>query len=155
MSTMLRETLFVRTFGLVKIPLIFFLGPSVLELSEQRTVVRVPLTFRTKNHLGSMYFGALCIGADLAGGLLAMKLGRERSKKFSLAFKDVEGKFTKRADGDVHFVCEQGTEIRALIDKAISTGERQNMPVRVNALVPSKYGTEPVAQFTLTLSIRA
>ena len=69
-----RETAFLRIFGVFKIPLIFFVKPTVVELTDNRAVVKIPCTYRTKNHLGSMYFGVLCTGADLAGGIMAMRL---------------------------------------------------------------------------------
>jgi hypothetical protein len=154
MAEVIRETLFLRAFSFFKIPLIFFLSPRVLELDDKRTEIKIPLSNRAKNHLRSMYFGALCVGADCAGGLLAMKLIRESGQKVSLIFKDFKAAFHKRAEGDVHFVCTQGDEIRALVEKAIQSGERVNMPVHIAALVPSKNGSEPVANFTLTLSLK-
>ena len=57
------ETTRLRLWTLFRIPLLFFLRPSVLEASAARTVVRIPLTRRSRNHLGSMYFGALCAAA--------------------------------------------------------------------------------------------
>jgi acyl-coenzyme A thioesterase PaaI-like protein len=153
----LKETVKLRTVGLLKIPVLFFLSPTVLELDDYRCVVRIPLTRRAKNHLGSMYFGALCAGADCAGGLIAWKLGDEaaaRGHKIALVFKDFKADFLKRAEGDVHFTCEEGQAIRQMVDRVIATGERQNLPVQVTATVPSKLGKEPVAQFTLTLSLK-
>ncbi len=67
-----RETLSLRLFGLTRIPLLFYVGVSVAEISPERMVIRIPLKRRTKNHLGSMYFGALCVGADCAPGAFAM-----------------------------------------------------------------------------------
>ena len=67
-----KQTFGMRLFGWLKIPLLASVRPSVVELSETRCVVKVPLRRWSKNHLGSMYFGALAIGADCAGGLLAM-----------------------------------------------------------------------------------
>jgi acyl-coenzyme A thioesterase PaaI-like protein len=49
-----RATAQLRLFGLTKIPLLFFIRPSVVEIGERRVVVRVRLRRRTKNHLGSM-----------------------------------------------------------------------------------------------------
>lgn len=69
-----RETLSLRWFGLTKIPVLFYFGVSVTEITKERMVVRIPLRRRTKNHLGSMYFGALCAGADCAAGAFAMHL---------------------------------------------------------------------------------
>ena len=46
----------------------------MVELSDDKCVVKVPLKRRSRNHLRSMYFGALAAGADCAGGLIAMRL---------------------------------------------------------------------------------
>ena len=150
-----KETLLLRGFGFFKIPLLFFISPSVIELNEQRCVVKIPLSRRSMNHLRSMYFGALAAGADCAGGLIAMKLIQtEGQGKVSLIFKDFHAEFLKRAEGDVLFTCEQGEEVRALVRKAIESGERENLAVHVTATVPSKMGDEPVARFILTLSLK-
>ena len=83
----LKQTVGMRLFGWLKIPLLASVRPSVVELSETRCVVRIPLRRWTRNHLGSMYFGALAIGADCAGGLLAMDAIRRSGGGVSLVFK--------------------------------------------------------------------
>ena len=150
----LKETLFLRTFGFLKVPVIFYVGPRVIEATESKVVIRIPLNRRTKNHMNCMYFGVLAVGADCAGGLVAMRQIHELGDRVSLLFKDIQGEFLKRAEGDVHFTCEDGLSVRDLVNKATETGERQNMPVTIVATVPSKLGSEPVAKFTLTLSIK-
>jgi hypothetical protein len=149
-----RDTFYLRAFGLLKVPVLFFISPSVMELSEARCVVKVPLSKRTKNHLNSMYLVVLAAGADCAGGLIAMRQIQEEGNLVSLVFKDFQASFLKRAEGDVLFTCEDGEAIRKLVQKATESGERENMPVRVTATVPSKLGSEPVAEFTLTLSLK-
>jgi len=153
------HTAFLWKFGLFKVPLILICRPVVLELSNERMELKIPLTKTTKNHLHSMYFGALAIGADCAGGLLAMKLleegSKKSSKKFSFVFKDLRAEFLKRADGDVHFICNDGKLISEFVSKVLVAEERQNQSVQVIATVPSKYGDEPVAKFELTLSARS
>lgn len=150
-----KDTVLLRSFGLLKIPMLFFISPSVVELSDEKCVVKVPLSRRTRNHLRSMYFGALAAGADCAGGLIAMRLIQtEGEGKVSLIFKDFHADFLKRAEGDVHFTCTQGSEIQALVRKTIESGERENLAVQVTATVPSKMGEDPVARFTLTLSLK-
>ena len=150
----IRSTAFVRLFGLTKVPLIWYVGPSVKEFSDEKCVIKVPLNRRTKNHLGSMYFGVLCTAADVAGGVVAMREIQNSGRKIALSFKDFEADFLKRAEGDTFFTNTQGLEIRAFVQRAIESGERENMPVKVTATVPSKFGDEPVAEFTLTLSIK-
>lgn len=150
---LLRETLFVRLFSL-RVPVLLFLGPRVERLDDDRCEVSIRLRWRSRNHVGSMYFGALCAGADLAGGLAAARLIRERHPRVSLIFADVQGAFLKRADGDVRFTCADGRRIAAAVASADETGERVTLPVGIVATVPSKYGDEPVARFTLGLSLK-
>jgi hypothetical protein len=126
-----------------------------VELSDRRGEIRIPLGRRTRNHVGSMYFGALAIGADLAGGLMAWNWIEREFPRLTFLFKDFQAEFLKRAEGDVHFCCEQGEGIRATLEKAARTGERESFPFEVMATVPSKTGTEPVARFRLTLSVKS
>jgi len=150
----MRNTLYIRAFGFLKIPLLFFISPTVEELTDERCVVRVPLNRRTKNHLNAMYFGVLSAGADVAGGLIAMKLIQEKGGTVALVFKDFHADFTKRAEGDVFFTCNDGPGVQDLVERALKTGERVEMPVHITATVPSKSGDEPVAKFVLTLSLK-
>jgi len=140
-------------FGFRKIPMLFFVRPSVIEISPDRVVVKVKRRRRTRNHLGSMYFGALAVGADCAAGIIAMRLINRQSENISLVFKDLKADFLQRALGDVHFTCNQGVEIAELVSQTARSDVRVELPVHLTATVPAK-GDEPVAQFTLTLSLK-
>jgi acyl-coenzyme A thioesterase PaaI-like protein len=148
------ETTRLRLWTFAKIPLLFFLRPSVVRADERSTVIRIPLTRRSRNHLGSMYFGALCAGADLAGALTAMRRIDASGRRISLIFKDVKAQFLKRAEADVFFSCEDGEGVAGLVRRAIESGEREELPVRIVATVPDRLGNEPVAEFLLTLSLK-
>lgn len=148
-----KQTAFVRLFGLTKVPLIWFIRPTVLELGDEITKIKIPFKRRNKNHLGSIYFGVLCAAADVAGGVAAMKHITESGKKVSLAFKDFKADFHKRAVGDTYFVNTQGREIKQFVADTIASGERQNMTVKVEAFT-DQMGDEPVATFLLTLSLK-
>ena len=143
----------LRLFGLTKIPLIYFCRPRVVSISEDSLEVKIKLGRRTRNHLNSMYFGVLSVGADITGGFLAMEYIRASKSKISLIFKDFQADFLKRAEGDVHFLCVEGSAIRLLIQKSEETGERESMPVYITASVPS-ISPDPIAKFILTLSIK-
>ncbi len=143
-------TIMLRLFGLAKIPLLFITAPKVLELNDKEIAVQIPLNKITKNHLGSMYFGALAIGADCAGGLLATHHIRKRSEKISLVFKDFKAEFLKRPESDVVFRSRDGEALARLVDLVAKTGERHHETVKVQA----SCGSEIVAQFTLTISLK-
>ena len=140
-------------FGLLRIPLIFYCRPKVVSISDTRLEVKIRFNRRTKNHLNSMYFGVLSVGADVTGGFLAMKMIQSSRKNISLIFKDFHADFLKRAEGDVHFICEDGLAIQNLIEVTKQSDERQNMPVYITATVP-KISNEIVAKFKLTLSLK-
>jgi hypothetical protein len=151
---LLKETALVRLLGL-RIPMLFFLGPNVEELDDEGCAVKIPLTWRSRNGLiDAMYFGALCAGADLAGGLNAARAIYGRHRDVRLVFADIRGEFLKRADGDVLFRSRDGRRAADAVRQAAETGERVTLPIEVVATVPKKYGDEPVARFTLGLSLK-
>jgi acyl-coenzyme A thioesterase PaaI-like protein len=150
---LLGETARVRLFAL-RVPMLLFVGPKVLELDDEGCAVGIPLGWRSRNHVGSMYFGALCAGADVAGALNALRSAREHHRGVVPLFKDLKVEFLKRADGDVVFRCRDGRRVAEAVQQAADTGERVTLPVEVVATVPQKYGDEPVARFTLGLSMK-
>jgi len=151
----LKQTFGMRLFGWLKIPLLASVRPSVVELTEARCVVRIPLRRWTRNHLGSMYFGALAIGADCAGGLLAMDQIKRSGQPVSLVFKAFQAAFLKRPEADVYFICEEGAAIRDQVRRALASEERITEPMHIQAAVKLPDGSfEPVAEFTLELSLK-
>jgi hypothetical protein len=151
---LLKETAVVRLLGL-RIPMILFATPRVLALDADGCDLEIPLTWRTRNRLiGAMYFGALCVGADLAGGLPAAKIMLARYPGMKLVFADMKAEFLKRADGDVVFRNRDGRRIAEAVERAGTTGERVTIPLEIVATVPRKYGEEPVARFTMSLSLK-
>lgn len=128
--------------------------PRVLESSDQRTVLKIPLGFRTKNHLGAMYFGALAIGSELCIAMLAVKKIQESGARIDFLFKDYKAEFLRRAEGDVHFICEEAQVVVDQINEAKGSTERINRTMTAYAIVPSVSMTEKVATFELTLSVK-
>lgn len=137
--------------GFFKIPMLFFCRPRIIVLNEQCAKVRIRLKRRSKNHLGSMYFGALSVGADVAGGILAFYFAECYGLKISFAFKSFEAQFLQRAESDIVFVCNEGDKIKQMVEEAKLKGERINRFVEV--LGQDKTQTI-VARFQLELSVK-
>ena len=149
------NTAMVRAWALQNVFFLFLASPKIVELTDERCVIRIPLNWRTRRRdIHAMYLGTLCMGADVAAGLIAFKLVNERKLRVNFIFKDMKAEFLKRAEGDVHFTNTQGAMVQDLLRRAIETGERQEATVPVIATVPSKLGDEPVARFELTLSLK-
>jgi hypothetical protein len=150
-----RATLTVRLWSFVNVFLLWFVKPTIVEVNESRCIVRIPLNWRTRRRdIHAMYLGVLCMGADVAAGLIAFNLVREKNVKISFIFKDLHAEFVKRAEGHVVFTNADGPVIQQLVARALESGEREEATVHVTATVPSKLGDEPVARFALTLSIK-
>ena len=154
-SDKIKANYYLIVFSISKIPLLWFCRPKIISISSKSIEIKIPLKRRTKNHLNSMYFGALSVGADITGGFLAMMCIQKTKKKVALIFKDFKADFLKRAEGDVHFVCNEGKIIQSMINDVVEKKIRVNQPINVIAYVPDKLGDEPVAKFSLTLSIKA
>ena len=154
LSPLQKANLYLNVFGFFQVPFIWLARPKLIKLNQQQVEVKIPLKRRTKNHLNSMYFGVLAVGADVAGGFLAMSKAQDQGAKISLAFKGVTGEFLKRPEADVHFTCTDGELIDAMLEKTMETGERINQTVTILATCPTLSDDEVMAKFTLTLSIK-
>lgn len=148
------NTLRLRLFTLLKVPLIAYLGPIVEQLDGRRCVVRIPLRRRSANHLGGMYLGALTVGAETTVGVVAFSHIQDHRLRVSVVQRAFSAEFHHKAAGDVHFVCDEVEAVHTLIARALATSERVEGPITVQAIVPSQ-GDEPVAEFTFTLSLRS
>ena len=71
-SRVTKLTWLIRFFGFAKVAMIYYCKPKVIYVDDNSLEIKVPLNRRTRNHINSMYFGALSVGADITGGFLAM-----------------------------------------------------------------------------------
>lgn len=154
LSEIQKANLRFKLVGLFQIRMIGFVGARLVSYDEDKTVIKIPLSRNTRNHLGSMYFGSLATGADVTGAWIAFDYLAKTKAPVSIVFKEMSAEFLKRADGDVYFTCLDGKNVVKAFEETIADGERKNVEVTVTATVPSKYNDEPVAMFRLTLSMR-
>ena len=152
-SKVTKTTRLIQLFGITKVPMIWYCRPKVIEHNDEKLEIKIPLKRRTKNHLGSMYFGALAVGAELTGVFLAMNPIQESGRKINLVFKDFKADFLRRPEGDVHFICNDGLAVRELVEKVAKSSDRHNLKLNIDATVPS-LSNEIVARFELTLSLK-
>lgn len=145
---------FLWRFGHFNVPLIGHLKPQIITLTDQTIVVKIPLKRRSKNHLHSMYFGALAVGADIAGGMHGFYHAKKANVKISLAFKSFQAQFLKRPESDVYFVCEMGDVVKNMITQSQQTQQRINQLVMINAYTHYQHQAEEVAHFNLEVSLK-
>lgn len=137
--------------GAFKIPIIAYVRPRLITIDDETTQISIRLRRRTKNHLQSMYFGALAVGADVTAGLHAFYFAEQSNAKISFAFKAVKAEFLKRATSDVIFTSTEGKKVQAVFEKAQQSGERINEWVTVLA---RNKENEVVACFEMEISVK-
>lgn len=137
--------------GRLKIPMLGFTGLKLIDVDDVNAVVKIKLKRRTKNHLNSMYFGALAVGADVAGGIHAFYFAQKHNKKVSFAFKGMSCEFIKRAESDCTFISKDGKKVEDAILESIKTGDRVNETTHVDVFDDEK---ELVATFEMIVSVK-
>lgn len=137
--------------GFVKIPIIGFVKPKLIILNDREAAVKIRIRRRTKNHLNSMYFGALAVGADVAAGLHAFYFAEQMGKKVSFAFKGMNAQFLMRAESDILFISEDGSKVSDAMKRSLESGERINEPINVLA---KNDKNEIVATFEMIVSVK-
>ncbi len=150
-SSLSRMEWMLRLMGWFRIPMIGYVGPRLLRLDDDTVEIKIRLRRRTKNHLNSMYFGALAVGADIAAGIHAFYFSEKLGSKVSFAFKAMQADFIKRGESDIVFVCKDGGLIRKAVEESKASGERINQVVLVEALDNDQ---ELVARFSMTISVK-
>lgn len=149
----MKWTALINGLSVLKLPLLAFVSPSVVALTDKQSVVKVKLGWRTRNHLNVMYFGALAIGAELSIALKAVTEIQKSGQRIDFLFKDFKCDFKKRADGHVHFICDEADQVADLIHRAAGTAERLEKTFKGHAIVPAN-GPDAVMTYELTLSVR-
>ncbi len=107
-----------------RVPLLSFCSPKLISIEPAR--VAVPLNFLTKNHLRTMYFGALAMGAELSVSVPILEAMFIYKKPISFIFKDFKCNFLKRADTSVIFEFSDVELCRRVIQQAVTSGDRIN-----------------------------
>ena len=137
--------------GFMKIPMIRYTKPKLLAIDDNTVRVKIKLRRRTKNHLSSMYFGALSVGADIAGGIQVFYFSKKMDRKVSFEFKGMNAQFLKRAESDIIFESNEGQKIQKAMEKSLKEGSRINDSIMVEA--KNDQG-EVVATFEMIVSVR-
>lgn len=100
------------------IPLNFFTGIQVVELSRERAVTTVRYGWLTSNPFRSIFWAVLGMASELASGAIAMTHVYGQPWSVSMILVGQRGVFKKKAVGRVRCVCKCGEEIRAAVLKA-------------------------------------
>jgi hypothetical protein len=140
----------MKLFYLTKLPTLVWWGVRITELCHERCQTSLPFRWRTQNPFRSIYFAALSGAAELSTGMLA-SLAIAGRGEVSMLITKAEAEYVKKATGPVTFTCQQGTEIMAAANEAITSGKPRT--IRAESVGCLADGTV-VARFWFTWSFR-
>jgi len=141
-----------RMFLFSKLPSAYFSGVRVKSLDENKCEVTVPFKWFSQNPFRSTYFACLSMAAEMSTGALALGHLYKRTPAVSMLVIKTEGEYFKKAVDKTVFVCEDGLEIKRMIEEAIASGEGKT--IRTKTIGKNKAG-ELVAEFFITWSFKA
>lgn len=118
----------MKLYFLRKLPSCWFWGVRVVKVDQDKGVVSIPYSWRTQNPFRSIYFAALCGAAELSTGLLGVA-SLPGQGKVSMLITGLEARFVKKADSRTTFTCTQGAALREAVQRALETGEGQEVVV--------------------------
>ena len=142
---------FFKLFLLLNLPMAFFSGMKLKELSETHSVVQMKYKFLNKNPFGSIYFACLSMAGELASGMLAASFTYKSNPIISMLVVGMEVEFIKKAVGVITFKCNHGKEIQDTIKKSIQTGEGQTIDV---ITIANDESGDKVAEFKIKWSFK-
>ena len=141
----------VLKFGIPQIiPLTAGLGMTVEEVTATRASTMLPLKKRTRNHVGSVYFGAQMTQAEITMGLLLFHL--YPPGPWGMLVKRVEADFHAKGKGTLRAVCEPPREALDALAQA-----RSNEDGKAEAWIPVRVTTldgEPVTDARFLASLK-
>lgn len=135
---------------LTNLPSIIFWGIRVKAINLDLCHTTLPFNWRTKNPFKSIYFAALCGGAELASGMLCM-LHLSSGERFSMLVVDFNAQFIKKANKQVTMKCEDGELIKQTLSTLPNSGDTAVLKTTVTAHHPD---SEMVAKFEVTWSFK-
>jgi len=149
----IENPLIMRLWYFRRLPSVFFWGAKVKTVTPERSEVTVPYRWSTKNPFQSIYFATQAGVAELSTGILCNVAirGFGLTGKVSMLVVDFQANYSKKANTQTTFVCEDGAKLVAALQEAIETGK--GVPVTVVSIGQNTNGEE-VSRFEVTWSFK-
>lgn len=149
-----RENREMKLFTWKNIPYVALANPKLVHLDSKTCQIQINTSRIKQNHLRSMYFAVLLIGAEVSIGVPTTIFIREIGLQVDHIFKDMWCEFKKRATDDVIFQCNEVDKVKSTIAAAASSPERQEATISGFSYLKSDPNKTSIMNFRLTLSVK-
>lgn len=144
----------INLFMLTKLPSAYLCGVRLKSMTKVKSVTSVTFKWINQNPFGSMFWAVQGMAAELATGALVMQNIQASGQNISMLVASNNATFTKKAKGRITFVCNNGEQLDAVINKAITTGEGQAIVMK--AVGTNEEGVEVSSfNFEWTLKLKS
>ena len=140
-------------YNFFKLPSVWWCGIRVKSVNEESCLVSVKHRWINQNPFKSMFWAVQGMAAELSTGLLLMNEIARTKKSFSMLVLNNKANFSKKATGRILFSCDQGSQIKECLNKAISSGTPQTIWLNSSGL-DSKGDTVSKFSFEWSLKLR-
>jgi len=120
----------MNKFLMFKLPSAYLCGVRLKALDNSTAKVTVKYRWMNKNPFKSMYFAVQSMAAELTTGAIVIKKIQECGENISMLVTNHSGAFTKKAVGEITFICSDGKLIDEALKSAIETGEGQTIQMK-------------------------
>lgn len=114
-------------FMFFKLPSAWWSGVRLHEINSNKCIVKVKHKWINQNPFKSMFWAVQGMAAEMTTGAFLTREINSSGHNVSMLVANNTAKFTKKATGQISFVCDQGIEVKKLIEKAITTGDGQTL----------------------------
>ena len=133
------------------VPLAFFCGLKIMELTEERCRVTVPYKRLNKNPFRSTYWAVLGMAAEMSTAALLIMYTFKQKPSMATLIVSCKAEFIKKATDVTTFICNDGLKIKDALLESMETKE----PQLVECFASGKNErNEDVAHFVFTWSLK-
>lgn len=138
-------------FLIIKLPLAWIAGARVKKIEADGCQISMPYGWRNQNPFNSIYFAAQCMSAEMSTGMLCLLAIEHSGESVAMLVSRNECEYTKKADGNVTFTCNDGQKMFDAVAETCRTGEPVLVPMKTVGVMDN--GVE-VSNFTFTWTVK-
>jgi len=120
----------INNFLFFKLPLVWWCGIRVKDISLKSCRANVRLGWFNKNPFKSLFWAVQEMAAELTTGILITQAITSSKKNISMLVLNNKANFSKKAKGLISFNCYQGEKINETINRLLETKKPQTLWVK-------------------------
>ena len=124
----------VSTCTLFNLPSAWWCGVRVKEISSKYCSTKVNLNWINKNPFKSIFWAIQGMAAELSTGVLIMQASKSFKCDISMLVINNKATFTKKAKGQIVFLCDDGEAVDKTFTKLLKTNKSQTLWLKAKGI---------------------